>query len=161
MRPPGAAHPGRRRLLAGVVIVALACGPGAQDVWALGAQLARTMSVKDEGSLRLIKSSGSTVTDEGPAHGTIPGKVRIQFLYDGDPTVDAQITIYGHSGAIQAHGSGRLSNPSSASPSFKGILTITGGTGAYRGAHGSGHFYGVFYRRTYAMTVQTEGKLAY
>ncbi len=99
--------------------------------------------------------------DEGPARGSFPGTVKIRFLYNGNPDVSAQITIYGRSGSIQAHGSGRLSNPSSPSPSFKGTLTITSGSGRYTHAHGVGAFYGVFYRRSYAITVQTEGTLHY
>lgn len=99
--------------------------------------------------------------DEGLATGTIPGKVRIVFVYDGDPTVSAQITIYGHSGTLRAHAIGHLSSPTSPSPSFSGALTITTGDGRYAHAHGDGHLYGVFYRRSYAITVQTEGTLDY
>ena len=125
------------------------------------ASAARTLDVQDEGRLRLVKSSGSQLIDEGPASGTIPGKVRIVFVYDGNPTVSAQITIYGHGGSIQAHGTGDLSSPTSASPSFKGSLTISGGAGRYAHARGTGELYGVFYRRSYAITVQTQGTLRY
>jgi hypothetical protein len=121
----------------------------------------KLLSVKDEGRLRLLKSSGSLLIDEGPATGTIPGKVRVRFTYNGAPLVTAHITIYGHSGTIEAHGTGRLSSPTSSSPSFSGMLTIDGGSRRYAHAHGSGNFYGVFYRRTYAMTVQTRGTLRY
>jgi hypothetical protein len=124
-----------------------------------GATASGRVSVKDEGYLRLVKSSGSLLIDEGSAHGTIPGKVRVRFVYDGNPTVSAQITIYGHAGSIQAHATGHLSSPTDPSPSFKGTLTISGGSGRYLHAHGSGTLYGVFYRRSYAMTVQTEGAL--
>jgi hypothetical protein len=125
------------------------------------AHAAHTMSVKDEGHLKLVHSSGSLLIDEGPASGTIPGKTRVSFTYNGNPNVTAQIVIYGHSGRIYAHGGGRLSSPSSASPSFKGSLKITGGTGRYAHANGSGTLYGVFYRRSYGLVVQTEGSLHY
>jgi hypothetical protein len=125
------------------------------------AHSAGSLRVKDEGHLRLVKSSGSVLYDEGAARGTLPGTVKVRFLYNGSPSVGAQITISGHAGSIQARGSGKMSNPNSASPSFKGALTITSGSGRYAHAHGSGAFYGVFYRRSYGMTVQTEGTLHY
>jgi hypothetical protein len=122
---------------------------------------ASSLRVKDEGHLHLVKSSGSLLIDEGSASGTIPGRVKVWFTYNGNPTVSAQITIYGRSGSIDAHGSGRLSSPTSPSPSFNGTLTISGGSGRYARSKGSGHLYGVFYRRSYGMTVQTEGSLHY
>ena len=125
------------------------------------ARVAHTLAVKDEARLRMIKSSGSVLVDEGPAHGTLPGTARVHFTYNGDPTVTAQIMISGRSGTIQARGSARLSSPTSAAPSFAGTLTITSGTGRYAHAKGSGKLYGVYYRRTYALTVQTEGTLHY
>jgi hypothetical protein len=122
---------------------------------------ASSLSVKDEGYLRLVKSSGSLLIDEGPVQGTIPGKVKVRFVYNGDPAVTAQLTIYGHAGNLQVRASGRLSSPTNPRPSFLGTLTITGGSGRYLHAHGSGRLYGVFYRRSYAMTVQTVGTVHY
>lgn len=125
------------------------------------ATAAGTLRVRDEGYLRLVHSSGSLLIDEGSARGTIPGRVTVRFVYDGNPAVSAQITIHGRAGSIRAYASGRLSSPTSPSPSFKGTLTISGGSGRYARAHGSGQMYGVFYRRSYAMTVQTLGTLRY
>jgi hypothetical protein len=118
-----------------------------------------TLSVRDEGRLKLVRSSGSLLIDEGPASGTLPGRVRVQFVYKGEPTVSATITVFGHAGSITARGNGRLSSLTSADPSFSGALTIDKGTGRYARARGSGRLYGVFNRRTYAMTVQTQGTL--
>src|ERR1700740_615278 len=140
---------------------ALALVPAAGLAASPVGQSARTTSVKDESHLHLVKSSGSLLIDEGSASGRIPGKVRVRFVYNGNPTVSASITIFGHSGSINAHGSGKLSSPNSPSPSFKVALTISGGSGRSSHASGSGHLYGVFYRRSYAMVVQTEGSLHY
>jgi hypothetical protein len=122
---------------------------------------AATISVKDEGNLHFLRSSGSTLIDEGHASGTIPGNVRIHFVYNGNPNVSAQITIYGAHGTLQVRASGRLSSPTNPNPSFSGALTITGGTGRYSHATGSGKLYGVFHRRSYGMVVQTQGTVHY
>ncbi len=140
-----------------ILLAATPAAPGASN-----AHAARNLTVKDEGNLHLIKSSGSALIDEGKAHGTLPGTVKIRFVYNGDPTVSAQITIYPRGGgAINASGTGHLSSPNSATPSFKGALRITGGSGRYSHAHGNGSMYGIFYRRSYAITVQTQGTLQY
>jgi hypothetical protein len=159
-----AARRGRAgRWLPGALVLALALAAAVQpsQAPAAHARAAASTSVKDEGKLHLVKSSGSTLYDEGLAHGTLPGKAKIRFVYDGNPQVSAQITIYAHAGTIVAHGSARLSNPNSSAPSFKGTLTISSGSGRYAHARGSGKLYGVFYRRSYAITVQTEGTLRY
>src|ERR1700722_12126031 len=105
------------------------------------AHTAASLSAKEEGRLKLVKASGSVLIDEGPVLGTIPGKVRVRFTYTGNPSVSAQVTIFGHAGTILAHGSARLSSPTSPTPSFKGALSITGGTGRYANARGQGELF--------------------
>jgi hypothetical protein len=122
---------------------------------------ARTRHVRDEGKLHFVKSSGSQIIDEGPARGELPGLARVRFTYNGSPTVYASFTISGHGWSISGRASGRLANPNSPTPSFRGKLTITAGSGTYRHASGSGELFGVFYRRSYALTVQTIGTLSY
>jgi hypothetical protein len=125
------------------------------------ARAAHSLSVKDEAKLHFVKSSGSTLIDEGSTTGTIPGRVRIVFTYNGSPNVSSQLTIYGHSGSLRVHASGKLSSPTNPKPSFKGSLSVSGGSGAYAHASGKGTLYGVFNRRSYAMVVQTQGTIAY
>jgi hypothetical protein len=149
-------------MLAATGALALALGsPAASRAQTARAHTASSVSVKDEGNLRLVHSSGSTLTDEGTARGTIPGSVALRFVYNGDPTVTALLTIHGHAGTIQARATARLSNPSSRTPSFQGTLIITRGSGRYAHASGTGMLYGVFDRRSYALTVQTRGTLHY
>lgn len=121
----------------------------------------RTLSVYDEGHLRWVRSSGNQVIDEGQANGTMPGRVIVNFTYNGSPTVYASFTIYTHGGSIRGNAKGKLSNPTSTSPSFRGALTLSGGAGRYTHARGSGELFGVYYRRSYGMTVQTRGHLQY
>jgi len=154
----------RRRALIGAGILALAAAGGASGS-ASGrppaARTARVLSVRDEGRLHFTKSSGELIIDEGHASGSFPGWIRARFLYNGEPTVTARFTISGSGGSISARGTGRLSSPTSPSPSFHGTFTITGGSGRYSHVHGSGQLYGVYYRRSYALTVQAIGKLPY
>jgi hypothetical protein len=122
---------------------------------------AHQLKVRDEGHLHFVHSSGSQLFDEGPISGTIKGRARVRFTYTGEPRVAATLTIYTSSGTINARATGRLSSPTSAAPSFRGSLSIVSGSGRYAHARGSGELFGVFYRRTYAMVVQTIGKLTY
>ena len=125
------------------------------------ANAARTISVRDEGSLAFKGSSGSQLVDEGHAKGTLPGWVKVRLTYNGNPTVYAQFTIYTNGGSINGHATGRVGNPNSANPSFRGSLTITGGSRRYAHAGGSGELFGVVYRRSLGLTVQAICKLRY
>jgi hypothetical protein len=155
----------RARVALGVALGAVAATVLGTSAWAHSvtpsAHAARVLNVKDEGRLRYVKSSGEVIIDEGHASGSFPGSVKVRFLYNGEPTVSARFTISGPGGSIFAHGTGRLSSPTSAAPSFHGSFTVTGGSGRYTHAHGNGALYGVYYRRSYALTVQASGKLPY
>jgi hypothetical protein len=126
-----------------------------------GALAASVLNVRDEGHLRFVHASGSVIIDEGSVSGTFPGSARVRFLYDGEPDVSAQFTISGHGGSVSARGTGRLSSPTSPSPSFRGHMTIVGGSGRYAHIRGGGELFGVYDRRSYALTVQAIGKLPY
>lgn len=121
----------------------------------------RVLNVRDEGRLRFVTSDGSEIIDEGPATGSVPGKTKVHFVYNGNPAVSARFTIYGRSGSISGRANARLSDPTSPAPSFRGAFTVTGGSGAYAHIHGTGELFGVFTRRGYGLVVQTIGKLPY
>jgi hypothetical protein len=114
------------------------------------------VSVNDTGHLRLLKASGSRLIEEGPASGTLPGSTRATLDVGGD--VSATFVIRTRSGSIRGRGGAAL-HSSARYASFGGWLRVTGGTGRYAHAHGSGHLYGVIERRSDAVTVQTIGKL--
>ena len=143
----------------GVALAALALSWGASA--APAARMARVLSVRDEGHLHAVRISGSRLTDEGSVAGTIPGRVRVGFTYNGGPSVAAQFTIYSRYGSISGKGQGRVSDPASSAPSFRGALSITGGSGRYAHARGSGELFGVFYRRSLGLTVQAIGTIHY
>ncbi len=124
-------------------------------------RVARALSVKDEGHLHMVSNSGSSLVEEGPVSGTIPGTVRVNF--DIGPTVYASFTIYVHGGgSISGKGHGTL-HSTGAYSTFGGSLSVTHGTGRYAHAHGTGGLYGAINRRNsaYPMTVQTTGTLYY
>ena len=150
-------------LLAVLVLATSSSAPvaGAVGTGGPAAHFARVLKVHDEGHLSFISSSGSQLIDEGLARGTLPGRVRLHFTYDGSPTVRAQFTVRGANWSILARAQGRLSNPTSPNPSFRGSLQITGGSGRYARARGGGELFGVFSRRNYGLIVQAIGKLTY
>ena len=125
------------------------------------AHAAGTLNVHDEGHLHFISDSATTLIDEGRFSGTYPGKARVDFAYNGSPSVTAHFTIHGPGGSITGQAQAKLSNPTSPSPSFRGSLRITGGSGRYAHARGSGVLSGVFQRRGYGLIVQAVGKLQY
>ena len=150
-----------RRSMALTIIAVVAIGMGIPPARAAAA---RVLNVRDEGKLRFIVSDGSELLDEGPAHGTFTGQLRVHFVYNGEPAVSARFTISNHGASISGKAKGTLSNLTSPDPSFRGRLTITGGTGRYADIHGSGELFGVFIRRgpnKYGLTVQAIGKFPY
>lgn len=147
----------RTRSIAASVVLAATLLPASFAI------AARALYVHDEGRLRYIGSSGSLLREEGVATGTLPGQLRVHFMYSGaTTTIKASFTIRGSGWSLSGEGRGTLNNPNSASPSFRGPMSITSGTGRYAHAHGRGELFGVFYRRRhYALTVQTLGQLHY
>lgn len=122
------------------------------------AHAARTLSGTATGHLHLVKPDGSQLIEEGPIDGPLSGSARAK-LHVGS-VFTGSLTIRTHGGTISGtgtaipHGSGRFR-------SFRGLLTVTSGTGRY--VHVSGHagFYGVFDRRTDGVIIQTAGTLHY
>jgi hypothetical protein len=156
--PVAAAGAGARGASAGGSTAQGAATAGDTRAPAVG-RMAHVTSVKDEGHLHMVSESGSNLLEEGPVTGTIPGRVRVSFNIGA--TVKATFTIYASGGgSISGRGQGALHSTSLYS-SFGGSLTVTHGTGRYVHASGSGGLYGVIDRKTYALTVQTVGKLDY
>ncbi len=158
---------GIRRCLAGTG-AALALAAAAQVAIAaariprgpIAARAARVLKVNDTGYLRLLHASGSILSEAGPVSGTLPGTASVHL--DVGEHVTASFTIHVRGGgSITGHGSAAL-HSSGRYSSFGGSLSVTGGTGRYAHAHGTGKLYGVIERRSDNLTVQTrEGTLHY
>jgi hypothetical protein len=129
------------------------------------ARAARVLNVTDTAHLHLAHESGSMLIDQGSATGALPGTVTVEFSVGA--TVRATFTIRTRNGAIVGRGSGALSEHKhdpghrDVYASFGGKMTVSHGTGRYAHAHGTGGFYGVINRETYAVTIQTTGTLSY
>jgi hypothetical protein len=117
--------------------------------------------VREEGKLRFVGSSATALIDEGSVGGTLPGRARVRFVYNGSPNVTATFTIRTSAGSLSGSARCRLSNPTSPTPSFRGALRIGGGSGRYARARGSGELFGVFHRHGYGLVVQAIGRLSY
>jgi hypothetical protein len=123
------------------------------------ARAARTLNVTDEAHLHLTGTSGELLEEEGKATGALPGEVRVRFVVS--TSITGSFTIYPRGGgSISGHGSARLRSTGTYA-SFGGTMSVSHGTGRYTHAHGSGGFYGVVNRRSYALVIQTTGRLSY
>lgn len=126
----------------------------------IAARAARTVSVNDTGHLKRLHASGEIFIEEGAVSGTLPGTAKVRL--DVGEQITASFTIRVDRGDSIV-GTGRATPSSSARyTSFAGTLTVTGGTGRYAHAHGSGKLYGALERKSDNLTVQTrEGTLDY
>jgi len=119
---------------------------------------ARTVGGADTAHLHLVHQHESLLYEEGSAAGALPGRMRarltVGYVFTGSCTIyTAHGSITGR-GTATPHGSGRYQ-------SFRGTLVITAGSGRYRHIHGRTALYGTFDRRTFAVVVQTVGRLSY
>jgi hypothetical protein len=132
--------------------------PPARAARAPTARAARALRATDTAHLRYLSASGSLLHERGAAGGTIPGQMvadmRIGARFIGS------FTIHARGGTIRGHGSATPKGEG-VYESFAGTLTVTGGSGRYRRAHGTARLYGTFNRNTYALVVQTVGTLLY
>jgi hypothetical protein len=120
--------------------------------------MAGSVDATDTAHLHYVRSSGSLLFEEGSVSGTLPGSMHVDCNIGS--SVTASFTIYARGGTIKGRGSA-VPHGSGIYESFAGSLVATGGTGRYAHAHGRAGFYGLFNRKTYALTVQTTGKLSY
>lgn len=122
--------------------------------------LASTMSVKDQAHLKLVNSRENTLIEAGEVTGTIPGTVRVSFTLRGLHATSS-FTIYAKGGTISGVGSGTVKSGKTGYDTFGGALRLTGGSGRYKHATGSGGLYGSLYKLNESISVQVDGTLHY
>lgn len=119
---------------------------------------ARTLDGTDTAHLHLVHQHEAQLYEEGSARGALPGRMRASLTVGSRFT--GTCTIYTRYGSITGrgiaapHGAGRYQ-------SFRGAFVIVSGSGRYRHVHGRTNLYGTFDRRTFAVVVQTVGRLSY
>jgi hypothetical protein len=143
------------RAALGVVVAAVAIGGVGSSAASAEASV---IKASDTAHLRYVSASGALLLEKGGATGTLPGTMTVHLdvgaTFTGSFTIATKNgSIYGH-GTATPHGSGTYE-------SFAGSLTVTGGTGRYRHAHGRAGLYGTFNRGSYALVIQTTGDLSY
>lgn len=122
--------------------------------------LGATMKVKDQADLKLVGSHENTLVETGRVRGTLPGRVRVQFTLHGVHAT-SRFTIYAKGGRITGVGEGIVKSGKAGYDSFGGKLKLTGGSGRFKGAHGSGGLYGSLYKLDESINVQVDGTLNY
>ena len=124
---------------------------------AVGAE-AHALKATDKAHLHYVSASGSVLFEVGRATGTLPGGMEVHLLVAA--TFSGSFTIRLRSGSIRGRGRATPKG-SGVYERFAGSLTVTGGSGRFRRAHGTARLYGTFNRKTYALVIQTVGTLHY
>lgn len=149
-------------LSAVAVVGAAAVGTGAAGAAGPSAKAARTLNLSDSANLRLNNHKGVELKESGTAHGNLPGSIYIQLRLASSKSVTAKIQVYPSGGSITASASATYRVVTSSSASFSGSLNITGGSGRYSKAKGSGlSFTGTVHRPSDSVSVHVSGKMSY
>jgi hypothetical protein len=122
------------------------------------ARMVRTERLAMTAHLRYVTAKGSYLLEEGSASGPLAGPVKARVRFTAD--ISGSFAFYPRGGSISGYGSAKL-HESGTYVSFGGAVTITGGTGRFAHARGSGGLYGVYDRRTLGLTIQTTGNVSY
>jgi hypothetical protein len=119
---------------------------------------ARTFSLTESGTLALTSRKGFTLNERGSASGTIGGAIYVHLTIVSTNHVTAQVNIYAKGGSITGYGTASY-HKGRTSANFVGSLSVSGGSGSYAHAHGSGlSFSGTIQRSNDAITVHVNGK---
>jgi hypothetical protein len=151
----------RRTARAGLLaLVALslagACG-ACTSFAATPARAARTFTLNENGNLHLTSKRGFTLNEHGSASGTVGGTIYVQLTIASTNRVTARVSIYPSGGSISGYATADYHRGTTAA-SFSGTMSVTGGSGHYAHAHGSGlGFSGTIQRSNDAITVHVSG----
>jgi hypothetical protein len=140
------------------VAVAAACALAAAAL-AVPAHQAGGTYIKESASLHRTSKHGFKLYESGSAGGTIKGGISLELDVVATNRVTAKVTVSPSGGSIYGSGSSayHVHGPNA---EFSGSLSITGGSGSWKGAHGSNlKFAGKIARSNDAVTVTLDGTL--
>jgi hypothetical protein len=161
--------PRRPRPSARFLVSSATVGSAAAAVLAVGtagaagpqAHAARTMSIKESGSLHLSNHHGVVLKESGYAKGTLSGPIYIQLRVNSTRSVSASVQVYPSGGSLSGSASASY-HVAGSYASFSGRLNISSGGGRYSKARGNGlSFSGTIKRSNDAVSVRVSGRLSY
>ncbi|WP_445148686.1 autotransporter [Baekduia sp. Peel2402] len=118
-------------------------------------------AVKEHVDLTLVKRTGTTKLEhKGRATGTVKGAVTSKITISHSVVMRGTVTISAAGGKIRLKVSGRARSIG-VQTKFNGTATMSGGTGKYAGATGTGTFKGVVNRRSWHVTLDATGSYHY
>ncbi len=124
------------------------------------ARSARAVSLNETGNLRLISKRGFTLNEQGSATGTLSGSIHVRLTIVSSKRVKAEVSISHNGGSISGEATASF-HRSNGSASFSGSLSVSGGTGSYAHAHGSGlSFDGTIQNSNDAIAVHLGGSIS-
>jgi hypothetical protein len=117
--------------------------------------------VKEHVDLTLVKKRGTTkFQHKGIARGTANGTVRSNITITNSVKLRGMVTISTTQGKVRISVKGRARSLGMRAR-FDGVATISGGTGKFAGAKGTGTFSGVVNRSTWRVTIDATGSYHY
>ncbi len=124
------------------------------------AKTARTVSLNETGNLRLTSKHGFTLNERGSATGTLSGTIDVRLTIVSSDRVKAEVSIARSGGSISGEATASY-HKNGVSANFSGSLSVSGGTGSYSHAHGSGlSFGGTIQNSNDAIAVRLSGPIS-
>jgi hypothetical protein len=119
-----------------------------------------SVSLKESGSLKRVGAAkGLNLSEKGTASGSIDGPISLSLHVVSTNKVDATVTVSPKGGSLSGSGSASYHVHGSVAY-FGGSLSITKGSGSWKGAHASGlKFSGKIERASGNVSVSLSGTL--